>query len=82
MTSAKLDPATNSAATPRTNAAEQVGPATSKNSIKEPDSAIDTPPERTSGLPSQWNFEVTAQGRLKKRPRNSLGLSFAYFSIT
>jgi hypothetical protein len=57
MTSAKLDPATKSAATPRTNAAEQVGPGASKNSIKEPDSAIDTPPAQTSGGPFQWNLK-------------------------
>jgi hypothetical protein len=57
MTSAKLDPATQSAATPRTDAAEQVGSATSKNSIKEPGSAIDTPPERTSYGSFQWNLK-------------------------
>jgi hypothetical protein len=57
MTSAKLDPATKSAATPRANAAEQVRPGTSNNSIKEPNSAIDTRPERTSGGPFQWNLK-------------------------
>jgi hypothetical protein len=60
MTSAKLDPATQSAAAPSPNAGEQVGSATPKNSIKEPDSAIDTPPARTSDGPFQWALEVVA----------------------
>jgi hypothetical protein len=56
MTSAKLDPPTE-AETLRTNAAERAGSAASKNSIKEPHSAIDTPPERTSGGRSQSNLK-------------------------
>jgi hypothetical protein len=65
MTSARLDPATKSAATPRTKAAEQVGPGASKNSIKEPDSAIDTPPRRASGDPFQWNLKWLHEGDLR-----------------
>jgi hypothetical protein len=57
MTCAKLDLATQSAATPSPSAAEQVGCAASKNSITEPDSAIDTPPRRASGCPSQWHLK-------------------------
>ena len=67
MTSAKLDPATKSAATPRANAAEQVGFGVSKNSITEPDSGTDTPPARTSGDAFSIESEVFAQEKLKSR---------------
>jgi hypothetical protein len=65
MKSAKLDSTTKSAATPSPSAAEQVGPGASKNSIKEPDSAIDTPPRRASGDPLQWNSKSLHKGNLR-----------------
>jgi hypothetical protein len=65
MTSAKLEPPTKSAAAPRTDAAEQVGPAASKNSIKELDSAIDTPPGRTSDGSFQSRLGLLHDGNLR-----------------
>jgi len=52
MTSAKLDPAPKSAATPSAN--PELVPL---NPIEELDSAIETPPERTSAGPFQWNLK-------------------------
>jgi hypothetical protein len=57
MTSAKLDLATKECRNSKPQRSRTNWIRYLENSIKEPDSAIDTPPERTSGGPFQWNLK-------------------------
>jgi hypothetical protein len=57
MTSAKLDLATKECRNSKPQRSRTNWIRYLENSIKEPDSAIDTPPERTSDGPFHWNLK-------------------------